>query len=301
MDLLLLLAILGLLVAAVQLILMQNKQDRLSKELYKYKRLASTGELDELTRTKQELTKQVHDLRQQVCNLEEEAYIQSFGFYEPKYDFINSEDYAVRLNQVKSEQKKMINNRTAVRSLTTRLLYNNDEKKGGKLIENLRKFVLIAFNTEADDVILKVKHSNIQPSKERIEKSFKKLNNLSDTTTCEISQEYFNLKLSELSLQYEMACKKQQEKEQEQERKKDENERKALLKAEEEIKKAEQKEELYQQKIEEIRQALQRDEGERRKQLELENERLQRDLEKAKVETEQAKYATRRGNQVISM
>ena len=287
MDLLLLLAILTLIGAAIQLKLMQNERDRLKRDLQQYKSLADTGGLDELIRTKEEINKQVSNLRQQLSSLEEETYIQSFGFYEPKYDFINSEDYAVRLRQVKSEQKRMIKERTAVES-KTKLVFNDSEKKGRKLTENLQKLVLIAFNTEADDVILKVKHSNIQSSEERIAASFRRLNKLSETTTCEITQEYLGLKLSELHLQYEMACKKQREKEQDQERKRDDNERKALAKAEEEIKKAEQKEEAYRKEIESIRQAIQQAEGERRKQLELENNQLQRELEKAKVETEQA-------------
>lgn len=299
MDLLFLLPTLGLLGTGVQLVLMQNKQDQLNGELNQYKKLASTGELNGLTRTKEELTKHVNNLRQQLSSLEEESYIQSFGFYEPKYDFINSEGYAAKLKKVKSEQKRMIKERTAVLS-QTKLVFNNSEVQGQELTENLRKLILIAFNTEAEDVILKVKHSNIESSKERIVRSFNRLNKLSKTTTCKITQEYLNLKVSELYLQYEMACKKQQEKEQEQERRKDDNERRVLAKAEEEIRKSEQKEENYRQRIEEIRRAIQQEEGEKRKQLELENNRLQQELENAQVETEQAtsRYKARKAGYI---
>ncbi|MBE9177788.1 DUF4041 domain-containing protein [Oculatella sp. LEGE 06141] len=299
MDVPLLLATLGLIGAGVQLMLMQNKQDRLSRELDQYKRSASKGELDELIRTKEEITKQVNNLRQKLSGLEEEAYVQSFGFYEPKYDFINSEGYAASLKKVKSEQKSMIKKGTAVVS-QTKLVFNDSEKKGQKLTDNLRKFILIAFNTETDDVIFKVKHSNIQASKERIVRSYKRLNKLAETTTCEITQQYLDLKLTELYLQYEMACKKQQEKEQEQERRKDDNERKVLAKAEEEIRKSEQKEEIYRQRIEEVRQAIEQVEGEKRRQLELENNRLQQELEKAQTETEQAtsRYRARKAGYI---
>ena len=292
MDSLFLLALLGLAGAGVHLIFMQKEQDRLNRDLFQYKNLASTGELDELIQTKENLAQQISSLRQQLSNLEEEEYIQSFGFYEPKYDFINSEDYAIRLKQVKSEQKRMIRDGSAT-VCQTKLVFNDSEKKGRKLTENLRKLVLIAFNTEVEDVIDKAKHSDIQSSQERIIRSFERLNKLSETTTCEVTQEYLDLRLSELYLQYEMACKKQQEKEQDQERRKDENERKVLLKAEEEVKKAEQKEEMYQQKIDDIRQTIQKVEGVRRKQLELENNHLQRELEKAKTEVEQARSRNR--------
>ena len=287
MDPLLLLALLGLAGAGVHLNFMQKEQDRLNRDLFQYKNLASTREPGELIQTKENLTQQVSVLRQELSNLEEEEYIQSFGFYEPKYDFINSEDYAARLKQIKSEQKKMIRDGTAA-LCQTKWIVKDSEKMGRKLTQDFLKLVLIAFNTEAEDVIDKVKHSNIQSSEERIFKSFERLNKLSETTTCEITQKYLSLKLSELHLWYEMICKKQQEKEQEQERRKDENERKALVKDEEEVKKAEQKEEMYQQKIDDIRQAIQQSEGERRKQLEFENNRLQGELEKAKVDTEQA-------------
>ena len=291
MDLLFLLGILGLIGGligvVVQLKFVQNEREQLNRELYRYKKLASTGEHDELIRTKEELAKHIDSLRQEIYNLEEEGYIQSFGFYEPKYDFINSEDYVIRLKQIKSEQKRMISDDTAAQC-QTKWIVKDSEKTGQKFTRDLLKLVLIAFNTEVEDVILKVKHSNVQSSEERIVRSFKRLNKLSETTTCEITQQYLNLKLSELHLQYEMACKKQREREQEQERKKDENERKALVKAEEEIRKAEQKEEVYRQEIEGVRQAIQQAEGERLKQLELENTQLQRELEKAKVETEQA-------------
>lgn len=303
MDLLLLLVllvvILVLLGASVRLKFMQNEQDRLNRDLYQYKKLASTGELDELIRTKNSLTKQVNNLRQEIYSLEEEGNIQSFGFYEPKYDFITSEDYAIRLKQVKSEQKRMIRDGTAA-LCQTKLVFDDSEKKGRELTENFRKLILIAFNTEVGDVIIRVKHSNIKSSEERIIRSFTRLNKLPETTACEITQEYLRLKLAELHLEYEMACQKQREKEQEQERKKDDNERKVLAKVEDEIKKAEQKEEDYRRKIEDIRLAIQRVEGERRKQLESENNRLQHELERAQAETEQAtsRYKARKSGYV---
>jgi len=229
MDLLLLLALLGLAVAWVQLKLMQKEQDRLDRDLFRYKNLASTGKLDELIQTNEDLAKRSSRLKQRLSNLEN--------------DFL--------------------------------------------------KLLLKAFNTEVEDVILKVKPINIQFSEEQIVRSFKKLNKLSETATPKIPEKHLDLKLSELHFQYEVACKKQRDNERDKEMRKEENERKALVKAEEEVKEAERKEEMYWRKIESIRQEIQQAEGEPRKQLELENNRLQRELEKAKAEAEQARSRNR--------
>jgi len=244
MDLLLLLALLGLAVAWVQLKLMQKEQDRLDRDLFRYKNLASPGELDELIQNNEDLAKRSNSLQQRLSKLEN--------------DFL--------------------------------------------------KLLLKAFNTEVEDVILKVKPINIQSSEERIVRSFKNLNKLSETATPKIPKKHLDLKLSELHFQYEVACKKQRDNERDKEMRKDENERRMRVKAEEEVKKAEQKEEMSRRKIESIRQKIQQVESERHRQLELDNNRLQlqlqselakaeAELEKDEVETEQTKLRWRAGKE----
>jgi chromosome segregation ATPase len=111
------------------------------------------AELAELSQQEGQLEAKLDQLRQQVSDLEEEAYIQSFGFYQPKYDFISSGDYEVQLKRIKSEQKEMIRNNQAAICRTSWVV-KDSEKEGQKLAKNFLKLVLTIFNGELNLVVL---------------------------------------------------------------------------------------------------------------------------------------------------
>jgi hypothetical protein len=73
--------------------------------------------------------------------------------------------------------------------------------------------MLRAFNGECDSAIAKVKATNFQTMENRIRKSFEAVNKLGQMQECYMSEEYRDLRLQELQLEYEHAQKVQAERE----------------------------------------------------------------------------------------
>jgi hypothetical protein len=61
----------------------------------------------------QELSAKISILRTKLQELEELEFIESFGFYESKYDFQEAEQYKQRLDQIRDQQKQMIKSKEA--------------------------------------------------------------------------------------------------------------------------------------------------------------------------------------------
>ncbi|MDU6854689.1 MAG: DUF4041 domain-containing protein [Zhenhengia sp.] len=137
-----------------------------------------------------------------MAELESTITIQSYGFHETQYGFENSTLYKNKLAEVRDQQKQLIKDKTAT--------HHNPEKE---FILDTIKLVLRTFNSECENIITKVKHSNLEASEKRIHKVFDEINALTTMQQVSLSKEYLNLKVTELHLKHEYEAKKQQEKE----------------------------------------------------------------------------------------
>ena len=110
----------------------------------------------------------------------------------------------------------MIKNKTAV-SGNMNWTVNGNASKGKKMVSDMQKLLLRAFNSECDDVIEHVKYSNIDASEKRITASRDAISKLGTIMEVSIQPKYYQLKMEELHLAFEYAQKKQQEKEEQKE------------------------------------------------------------------------------------
>lgn len=193
-----------------------------------------------LNNAQQELAKAKDDLIQ----TNEEVLMQEFGLYTPRFNFANSDQYKERLSKVREDQKMMIKNGRAV---TGNMLWtvNNSAKQGQRMVKDMQKLLLRAFNTECDEIINKVKYNNLEASQKRILKSRDAISKLGRIMEVSISQAYCDSKLSEMYLAFEYATKKQEEKEAIREAKAEMREAAKLQKEIEEQRKAAEKERLH--------------------------------------------------------
>lgn len=184
-------------------------------------------QLDEIGKQKEkEINEKLKDKKNQLNNLvikinnkenelvlvEDELNLQSYGLYEPKYNFIDSTSYKERLDDVRKEQKQMIKDKTAAISITTWEI-DGDKRKGAAFTNANIKQILRNFNLESEIIINKVKHSNIENSKKRLQKSYDQLNKLYDREYVKITQHFLDLKFDEMYIAFEYEMKKQEEKE----------------------------------------------------------------------------------------
>jgi hypothetical protein len=138
--------------------------------------------------------------------------MQTYGLYEPHYDFENATAYKEKLDEIKRKQKESVKDKTAAWG-NPNMRLDGDLRKGQAMINDNIKQIIRTFNTECDGIIRKVKHSNMESSEKRIRKSYETLNKLNERVGVRIQPKYLDLKLEELHLAYEYQVKKQEEKE----------------------------------------------------------------------------------------
>ncbi|WEG72433.1 DUF4041 domain-containing protein [Vagococcus intermedius] len=172
---------------------------------------------------------EIDNLKTKFVVLEDDLFMESFGLYTPKYNFASALGYKEKLTDVRSLQKQMIKDKSAV-NYSENWTVDGSKVKGRKMTNDNIKQILRSFNNECEASINKVKYNNIQSIENRINKSFEQLNKLNKSNLISLTVQFLNLKLEELYLAYEYERKKQDEKEELREQREREREEKALQK-----------------------------------------------------------------------
>lgn len=199
----------------------------------------------------------IDDKNRQLHAFDDEFLVQEFGLYEPKFAFANSTQFKDALKQCRAQQKELIKqfNAEAKRTAWT---VNGKHSEGKKMVGQIARLLMEAFNGECDEIVRKVTYSNVNKSLERIDKIAENVNKNCQVVGISIPPRYIALKKNEVQLAFEFSQQKEEEKE-----------RLRILRAEA----AEQK--RVEREIEEKRKKLDKE----RKQYSSEYEKIQRRIE----------------------
>lgn len=216
--------------------------------------------------------------RQQIIEAEEHIEMEVSGFYQPELDAMSSAQYAEQLKAIRAQQKTLIKEKQAL-ICHSEWTVNGSKAEGRKQTNRLIKLGLSAFNTQVDNVILKVNFKNYPRSQEKIDKVAQNVAKLLETNSITISPGFINLKQQELRLAHRYAEKKQAEKE-EQARIRDQMraEEKALKEMEREKRQAEKEQQTYLRALEKARAEFARASSEAQQQLRAQLEALEAQL-----------------------
>lgn len=160
----------------------------------------------------EQLEKEIAEKKDKLIELSEKVLFQDFSLYEPMYDFVNSDCYKFKLDEIRQRQKSMIKERIAATG-TTDWLVNNNKREGRKMVRDTQKLLLRSFNSECENVTGKVKYNNFNSCKKRIMNAYEAISKLGQVMQISINPEYYDLKIQELHLAFEYKQMKQQEKE----------------------------------------------------------------------------------------
>ena len=149
---------------------------------------------------------------EEILQLNDELLYQDFGVYEPKYNCLTSEEYSEKIKNVRAEQKQKIKDKVAL-DYNDAWTLDGSRVKGRALNNDNMKMVLLAFNSQCDTLINKVKFNNVIKIEERIKKIATKINKLNKRNQISIRNDYIQLKIKELHLAHEYEMKKKEEKE----------------------------------------------------------------------------------------
>lgn len=187
--------------------LLKEQYDKYMDEISKQKSLILAYN-DEIN----ELNSNIKDLKKDIITFSDEILVQDFGLYEPRYSFINADAYKAELTNIRNKQKAMIKDGSAV-SGSIDWQVNGSAAQGHKMIKDMQKLLLRAFNSECDEIINKVKYNNYDTSVKKMERSFNAIAKLGITMSISITSNYYDLKIQELQLALEYQIQKQREKE----------------------------------------------------------------------------------------
>lgn len=222
------------------------KQEELRNELQKYKnevqreRKSLETDIEKLKKQRDQLGRSINEYEGRLSALEH-------GLYSPpRYltDDDTSEILKAKLDAVRLKQKALIKEKRATNHPSAYTV-DGDKKKGKEFVNDTIKLILRAFNNECDVIIAGVKHTNHDRSIDKIAKSFKQLNSLTDMQSVFMTDEYLKLKLQELQIMHRYRVKKQEEKEEQQAIKEQMREEARVLKEIEEARKKVEKEETH--------------------------------------------------------
>ena len=192
----------------------------------------------------------------EILVLDDEILVQEYGLYKPRYSFSNALGYKEKLAAIRTQQKEMIKSKTAFTG-NPNWTVNGSIQKGKKMVSDTQKLLLRAFNDECDELVSKVKYSNIDASLNKIKKSAETISKLGVTMGISLTTPYLNSKIQELQLAFEYQVKKQEEKEKIRDMKAQEREA-AKLQREiaEQRKKAEKEENHYERALSDLNKQL---------------------------------------------
>lgn len=215
----------------------------------------------------------LEQLKQQIIETDEAILLQSFGIYTPHYSYTTSDEYKERLKKIRDKQKQMIKNSGAVTG-NSGWTVNGSQAKGNKMVRDMQKLLLRAYNAECDDAIEHVRFNNIEACEKKIRSTADAISKLGEMMGIVIAPGYVRLKLEELRLMHEYQVKKQEEKEAAREtRQRQREEAKAAKELEEARRKLEKEQSHYENAV---------------ARLEVQLEKAATDQERAELETKKA-------------
>lgn len=219
--------ILGIVAGVLAVLLARSMRD-LSRLRLRYKPLTDVekerdhvaAERDELRKTvdqhrtawKTEFKQTVAELEQltdQLVSTRDQVAMESFGLYEPQFDFDDPEDFKKELSAIRDEQRSMVRAKTAA-VCPTEWQVEGSRAKGRAMVNRQLRLMLRAFNGECDAAIGKVRYNNVVVLQKRIERAFTAINKLGVSQNCSIANRYRELKLSELQLVHELREQQQE-------------------------------------------------------------------------------------------
>lgn len=176
--------------------------DGLSAQLEEQRQAAAAALEAELADLHQRILgarNEVTALRSKVVELSDAAALQELGVYQFHHPLEHAEAYKLALAQISTEIKAFVKNKQAVEAASG-FTFNNSEAKGRKVVSDLSKLMLRAYNSEADIAVRTLKNGNLKTAQDRLTKAAISVEKLGSMMHIRISTAYHQLRLRELEL-----------------------------------------------------------------------------------------------------
>lgn len=148
----------------------------------------------------------------EVVVLDDERVLQSVGIYRYHHPLEDAAAYKERLSELSAEIAALVKSEGAIEA-SNMFTFDNSLAKGRKMVADLSKLMLRAYNAESDSSIRSLRVGNVVTAKKRLDASRTSIAKLGKMMEMRISDAFHELRLAEIELTADWLMKKQEEKE----------------------------------------------------------------------------------------
>lgn len=146
-----------------------------------------------------------------VVELNDQRVLQDVGIYRYHHPLEDAAAYKVRLAAIEARVDEIVKAGGAVLAADL-FTFDGSLAKGRKMVADLSKLMLRAYNAEADNCVRSLRSGNISTAKRRLENSMTAIEKLGVIMEMRINPDYHRLRVEELELTADYQMKVQEEK-----------------------------------------------------------------------------------------
>jgi hypothetical protein len=156
---------------------------------------------------------QLEQVRKKIVETEDLALLQEVGIYQYRHPLSDAVAYEKKLAELADQVKSMTRKDGGAILAATSWVVNNSAAEGRKMVADISKLMLRAFNAEADNLVRGLKPYRVDAAIVRLRKVAETIERLGRTMHIQISPSYLVLRVRELELTADFLQKKAEEKE----------------------------------------------------------------------------------------
>ncbi|WP_254070074.1 DUF4041 domain-containing protein [Pimelobacter simplex] len=147
-----------------------------------------------------------------VVQLDDQAVLQDVGIYRYHHPLEDAAAYKQRLAEIDARVDEVVKAGRAVLAADL-FTFDGSLAKGRKMVTDLSKLMLRAYNAEADNCVRSLRSGNISTAQKRLERAMTSIERLGVIMEMRVNPEYHRLRLEELELTADYQMKVQEERE----------------------------------------------------------------------------------------
>lgn len=152
----------------------------------------------------------------ELVELSDQRVLQDVGIYRYHHPLEDADAYKDRLSDINARITSMVKDNQAVLGADM-FTFDGSLAKGRRMVADLSKLMLRAYNAEADNCVRSLRNGNISTAKKRLEKSMESIQKLGVIMELRVNPDYHQLRVEELELTSDFQMKVQEQKERERE------------------------------------------------------------------------------------
>ena len=147
-----------------------------------------------------------------VVELDDQRVLQDVGIYRYHHPLEDAAAYTDQLAQINREIDEVVKSNKAVLAADL-FTFDGSLAKGRKMLRDLSRLMLRAYNAEADNCVRALRSGNVSTAKKRLENAMRSIEKLGIIMEMRVNPDYHALRIMELELTADYQMKRQEERE----------------------------------------------------------------------------------------